>query len=66
MSSDPTTNQKVRDNMYPHLTYDKLPPRRKLIANKDFLYLKPIHALILKHTFTSTFIKTLKLVKNVL
>jgi hypothetical protein len=29
-------------------------------------YLKPTHALILKHTFTSTFIKTLKLVKNVL
>jgi hypothetical protein len=29
------------------------------------LYLKPTHALILKHTFTSTFIKTLKLVKNV-
>src|SRR5215475_12831495 len=27
------------------------------------LYLKPTHALILKHTFTSTFIKTLKLVK---
>jgi hypothetical protein len=27
------------------------------------LYLKPTHALILKHTFKSTFIKTLKLVK---
>jgi hypothetical protein len=26
------------------------------------LYLKPTHALILKHTFTSIFIKTLKLV----
>jgi hypothetical protein len=25
---------------------------------KDLLYLKPTHALILKHTFTSTFIKT--------
>jgi hypothetical protein len=32
----------------------------------SLLYLKPTHALILKHTFTSTFIKTLKLVKNVL
>jgi hypothetical protein len=30
------------------------------------LYLKPTHALISKHTFTFTFIKTLKLVKNVL
>jgi hypothetical protein len=28
------------------------------------LYLKPTHALILKHTFTSTFIKTLKLFKK--
>jgi hypothetical protein len=28
--------------------------------------LKPTHALTLKYTFTSTFIKTLKLVKNVL
>jgi len=35
MSSVPTTNQKVRDNIYPHLTYDKLSPRRKLIANKE-------------------------------
>jgi hypothetical protein len=32
----------------------------------DLLYLKPTLALILKYTFTSTFIKTLKLVKNVL
>jgi hypothetical protein len=31
----------------------------------DLLYLKPTHALILKHTFTFTFIKTLKLVKNI-
>jgi hypothetical protein len=29
------------------------------------LYLKSTHALLFKHTFTSTFIKTLKLVKNV-
>jgi hypothetical protein len=30
------------------------------------LHLTSTHALILNHTFTSTFIKTLKLVKNVL
>jgi hypothetical protein len=30
------------------------------------LDLKPTHALILKYTFASTFIKRLKLVKNVL
>jgi hypothetical protein len=37
-----------------------------LTHSHHLLYLKPTHALILKHTFTSTFIKTLKLVKNVL
>jgi hypothetical protein len=31
-----------------------------------FALFKTTHALILKHTFTFTFIKTLKLVKNVL
>jgi hypothetical protein len=31
----------------------------------NLLYLKPNHALLLKHTFTFTFIKTLELVKNV-
>jgi hypothetical protein len=30
------------------------------------LYLKPTYALISKHTFTFTVIKTLKLVKNIL
>jgi hypothetical protein len=35
MSPAPTSNQKVRDNMYSYRTYDKLSPCRKLIANKE-------------------------------